>query len=80
MGLLRLLIINLERITERTIQLIGITAKNGKWHCPFYCYQKNDYRDFRCDRMLSAECDKDTVPIDLSNINLKKPIFNDEEA
>ncbi|MFN2747993.1 helix-turn-helix transcriptional regulator [Bacillus sp. z60-18] len=56
---------------ERKIQPIGIYANHGKWYCPAYCFLREDYRMFRCDRMIFAELDENTDPMDLSNINLK---------
>ncbi|MEO2076574.1 MAG: YafY family protein [Bacillus sp. (in: firmicutes)] len=55
----------------RSIQPIGIYAKEGKWYCPSYCFFRKDYRVFRCDRIKSVEHDEKNGPIDLSNINLK---------
>ncbi|MEH7439327.1 YafY family protein [Neobacillus drentensis] len=55
----------------RSIKLIGIYAKEGKWYCPSYCFFRKDYRVFRCDRIKSVEHDEKNAPIDLSNINLK---------
>ncbi|KAA6474008.1 helix-turn-helix transcriptional regulator [Bacillus swezeyi] len=60
-----------DTTSERTIQPIGIYANQGKWYCPAYCFLREDYRMFRCDRIMFAELDENTVPIDLSEINLK---------
>ncbi len=68
------IIINYEINGEshnRNIQPIGIYVNEGKWYCPSYCISKKDYRVFRCDRINSVKLDKNTSPIDLSNINLK---------
>jgi predicted DNA-binding transcriptional regulator YafY len=70
----KVVIINYEtngKITNRSIQPIGIYANEGKWYCPSYCFFKKDYRVFRCDRIKTVERDETTVPIDLSNIYLK---------
>jgi predicted DNA-binding transcriptional regulator YafY len=60
-----------EKTSNRSIQPIGIYANEGKWYCPSYCFLTKDYRVFRCDRIKSVELDRNTDPIDLSNINLK---------
>lgn len=39
----------------RHIQPVGIYASNGLWYCPAYCFERQDFRLFRCDRMLSVE-------------------------
>ncbi|MEH6971445.1 helix-turn-helix transcriptional regulator [Bacillus sp. JJ675] len=57
--------------TERKIQPIGIYANQGKWYCPAYCFLRNDYRMFRCDRISFAERDDETEPIDLADVDLK---------
>jgi len=58
------------KITNRSIQPIGIYANEGKWYCPSYCFLRKDYRVFRCDRIKTVERDENTSPIDLSNITL----------
>lgn len=60
-----------EKVSQRSIQPIGIYASEGKWYCPSYCFLTKDYRVFRCDRIKSVKLDEKTDPIDLSNINLK---------
>ena len=57
-------------ISSRSIQPIGIYASEGKWYCPSYCFLRNDYRVFRCDRIKSLTHDENTESIDLSNIHL----------
>ncbi|MBP2243057.1 putative DNA-binding transcriptional regulator YafY [Cytobacillus eiseniae] len=59
------------KTSSRTIQPIGIYAKEGKWYCPSYCFFREDYRVFRCDRIQSIERDETITPIDLSHITLK---------
>ncbi|HEY8909551.1 MAG TPA: YafY family protein [Desulfosporosinus sp.] len=70
-----------EKTSNRSIQPIGIYANEGKWYCPSYCFLTKDYRVFRCDRIKSVELDRNTDPIDLSNINLKNrfSIINDNK-
>lgn len=40
--------------TCRRIKPIGIYANSGLWYCPAYCYNREDYRVFRCDRIYEA--------------------------
>jgi predicted DNA-binding transcriptional regulator YafY len=37
--------------TKRDIEPIGIFFKDGYWHLIAYCRMRNDYRDFRIDRI-----------------------------
>jgi len=41
-----------EEITQRDIEPIGIFYSNGYWHTIAFCRLRNDYRDFRTDRIL----------------------------
>lgn len=59
------------KISNRSIQPIGVYASEGKWYCPSYCFSSKDYRVFRCDRIKSVKQDENTDPIDLSRIHLK---------
>ncbi|NOU71842.1 WYL domain-containing protein [Paenibacillus sp. LMG 31458] len=43
-----------DRVTTRDIQPIGLYASHGFWYCPAYCFQREGYRLFRGDRILSA--------------------------
>lgn len=38
--------------TERNIEPVGIFFAGGYWHAIAFCCLRNDYRDFRTDRML----------------------------
>lgn len=69
------------KTSTRSIQPIGIYANEGKWYCPSYCFKSNDYRVFRCDRIISVEFDEETMPLDLSDINLSNRylILNDDK-
>jgi len=40
--------------SERNIQPIGLYANSGYWYCPAYCFSRDDIRQFRADRILSA--------------------------
>lgn len=42
------------RRRERWIQPAGIYASNGLWYCPAYCFLREGFRVFRCDRIYSA--------------------------
>ncbi|RAV23233.1 helix-turn-helix transcriptional regulator [Paenibacillus contaminans] len=48
-------------ISERNIQPIGLYSSSGYWYCPAYCFSKEDIRQFRADRILSAVLN-DTIP------------------
>lgn len=45
-------------VTRRNIQPIGIYASSGFWYCPSFCFLKEDIRQFRADRILSASFDE----------------------
>lgn len=42
-------------VSERNIQPIGLYASSGYWYCPAYCFTRENMRQFRADRILSAE-------------------------
>jgi len=49
---------NSNEITKRDIEPIGVYYANGYWHAIAFCQLRNDYRDFRTDRisrMLSTD-------------------------
>ncbi|WP_059042180.1 helix-turn-helix transcriptional regulator [Paenibacillus rubinfantis] len=59
--------------TCRQIQPVGIFASGGLWYCPAYCFERRDFRLFRCDRITSAEIAEGPdapVPLDLRHIHL----------
>lgn len=41
-------------VSERNIQPIGLYASSGYWYCPAYCFTREEMRQFRADRILSA--------------------------
>lgn len=43
----------------RDIQPIGLYASSGYWYCPAYCMKRKEVRQFRADRILSAEWNED---------------------
>jgi predicted DNA-binding transcriptional regulator YafY len=46
-------------VSERNIQPIGLYASSGYWYCPAYCFAREDMRQFRADRILSARLNRD---------------------
>ncbi|MCK8487295.1 WYL domain-containing protein [Paenibacillus sp. MBLB2552] len=59
--------------TCRQIQPVGIFASGGLWYCPAYCFERRDFRLFRCDRITSAESAEGSEapePLDLRHIHL----------
>ncbi|RKJ34382.1 YafY family transcriptional regulator, partial [Butyricicoccus sp. 1XD8-22] len=54
-----------DNSTNRSIQPIGIYARDGKWYCPAYDFFRKDYRVFRCDRIKQVKYDEKTQPINL---------------
>ncbi|MED4751965.1 YafY family protein [Brevibacillus choshinensis] len=58
-----------DKPSKREIQPIGIYTRNGLWYCPAYCYQSDEIRVFRCDRIHSA-IDSESQPMDLRDIHL----------
>ncbi|MCK7589758.1 YafY family transcriptional regulator [Subsaxibacter sp. CAU 1640] len=41
-----------ETPSERHIEPVGLFHENGFWYVVAYCHERNDYRQFRTDRML----------------------------
>jgi predicted DNA-binding transcriptional regulator YafY len=60
-------------VSKRNIQPIGLYASSGYWYCPAYCFLREDIRQFRADRFLSASlnesipCRKDVDRMTLLN-------------
>lgn len=68
-------------VSERNIQPIGLYANSGYWYCPAYCFARGDIRQFRADRILSAELNR-AIPgrADVSQKTLlDKPIQLDQD-
>ncbi|MBB3112464.1 putative DNA-binding transcriptional regulator YafY [Paenibacillus phyllosphaerae] len=68
-------------VSERNIQPIGLYASSGYWYCPAYCFEREDIRQFRADRILSASLNG-TIPAreDVSQKTLlDKPQKDDQE-
>lgn len=58
-----------DKRATRHIQPIGIYTRNGLWYCRAYCFQNDDIRVFRCDRIHSG-VPSDTKPRDLWHMHL----------
>lgn len=41
-------------VEKRNIQPIGLYTSSGYWYCPAYCFLREEIRQFRADRILSA--------------------------
>lgn len=68
-------------VSERNIQPIGLYASSGYWYCPAYCFTREEIRQFRADRILSAVINS-AIPsrADISQKTLlDEPIHNDWE-
>lgn len=44
-----------DEATERIIEPIGLFTENNYWHIIGFCHLRNDYRQFRTDRILSIK-------------------------
>lgn len=42
-----------QQQTERFVEPVGVFYLDGYWHLIAYCRMRNDYRDFRLDRVLA---------------------------
>jgi predicted DNA-binding transcriptional regulator YafY len=57
--------------TKRDIQPIGIYARDGFWYCPAYCFFREEFRVFRCDRINSVVDSTSTFkPLDIKHIHI----------
>lgn len=68
-------------VSERNIQPIGLYASSGYWYCPAYCFTREEIRQFRADRILSAVLNS-IIPsrADVSQKTLlDEPVRKDEE-
>lgn len=41
--------------TKREVEPVGIFYLDNYWHLIAYCRMRNDYRDFRCDRIITLK-------------------------
>ncbi|MDQ6421421.1 YafY family protein [Paenibacillus sp. LHD-117] len=60
-----------EGATRRRIQPVFLYAHNGYWYCTAYCFLRQGYRVFRCDRIRDA-ADDPTEPLKLGDIRLSR--------
>jgi len=44
-----------EKVTQRTIEPLGLIFWGGKWTIVAFCCLRNDYREFRLDRIVACE-------------------------
>jgi predicted DNA-binding transcriptional regulator YafY len=65
---------------KREIQPIGIYTQGGLWYCLAYCFLRQSFRVFRCDRIDSA-VPSDSPPLDLQQVHLgsKEELIRPEE-
>ncbi|WNQ11440.1 YafY family protein [Paenibacillus aurantius] len=57
----------------RRIQPVCLYAHNGFWYCNAYCFLRQGYRVFRCDRIREAAYDTSgTEPLELGDIRLSR--------
>lgn len=51
---------NYDSITERDIEPVGLWHYGQNWHLIGWCRLRNEYRDFRVNRMLQAQLKEET--------------------
>ncbi|WP_123042586.1 helix-turn-helix transcriptional regulator [Cohnella candidum] len=62
-----------EEAGSRRIQPVCIYASNGFWYCTAYCFLRQGFRVFRCDRIREAAYDASgTEPLDLGDVSLSR--------
>lgn len=49
-----------QQQTERLVEPVGVFFLDGYWHLIAYCLMRNDYRDFRLDRILDIRLTDET--------------------
>ncbi|WP_248927896.1 helix-turn-helix transcriptional regulator [Paenibacillus hamazuiensis] len=60
-----------EGASCREIQPLGIYASNGFWYCPAYCFERQQFRLFRCDRIRSVGGEPAvSKPLDLRHVHI----------
>lgn len=50
-----------EKTVRRTVDPIGVFLQNNNWHLIAFCSLKNDYRDFRLDRIRSQQVTQEKI-------------------
>jgi predicted DNA-binding transcriptional regulator YafY len=65
-----------EQAEARRIKPVSLYANDGFWYCTAYCYLREGYRVFRCDRIRAAAYDEDasglTGPLDPGQVRLDR--------
>ena len=57
-------------VNHRRIQPIYIYANDGFWYCKAYCFLRQGFRVFRCDRIHEAAYDTSgTEPLELGDVH-----------
>ncbi len=51
--------------TQRHIEPVGVFYENNYWHILAYCHLRNDYRQFRTDRIVAIE--RSNIPFELEH-------------
>ncbi|MGM0877515.1 MAG: helix-turn-helix transcriptional regulator [Bacillota bacterium] len=65
--------------SKRDIQCIGVYTMNGFWYCPAYCFQSQQYRVFRVDRIQSLVPTKDqSKKMDMDQFQIKDWVHLDD--
>jgi len=44
-----------DKVTERLLEVVGVFHENNYWYVMAYCHLRQDYRQFRIDRMLGIK-------------------------
>lgn len=62
-----------EEVGSRHIQPVFLYANNGFWYCTAYCFLRQGFRVFRCDRIRGAAYDASGMkPLDLGDVDLRR--------
>jgi len=62
-----------EGTSCRWIQPVCLYANNGLWYCKAYCFLREEFRVFRCDKIREAGGDDSGIePLDLGDISLSR--------
>lgn len=62
---------NKNKAIDRWIQPLGIQAMDGKWYCPSFDLEKNEYRVFRCDFIIQIEETSKYHPKNLTDFDIR---------
>ncbi len=69
-----------QQKTERVVEPLGVFYSDNSWHLIAFCRMRNDYRDFRFDRIFSMEItemdfskEHQTLKEYLARYNVKSP-------